>query len=118
MLFRSGSSNFNKPATTPEAVRVFNNSEINLAYSFCSYVDDNIILNNIRGDFPLYALFTRSSGGHVLTIYGVNVLSGYISIMCPINGQLTAYSSSKGYQYVSPSSNSTFTLLNVACFST
>lgn len=113
-----GSSNFNKPATTPEAARVFNNSEINLAYSFCSYVDDNIILNNIRGDFPLYALFTRSSGGHVLTIYGVNVLSGYISIMCPINGQLTAYSSSKGYQYVSPSSNSTFTLLNVACFST
>lgn len=93
----------------------FMNTDYYLGYTYISTPpNDNIILRNIMNDFPLYSCFENENGGrHALTIYGINVVGGYISIMDPMNGALTATFSASAleYQYVSPSTNNVFTLL-------
>ena len=67
---------------------------------------DDTILTNLKNDYPIYGSFLLyhsdgSTNGHGTTIFAINLMSGYISVMDPKTGAYTAnYSSYNGtYAY-------------------
>lgn len=87
------------------------NSFYGLQYTYISSVpSDNRMFSNIINGWPLYACFHNNAVSHAVVIYGINIVSGYITVMDPFKpSKLTAYSASyentSTYGYTSPYSN-------------
>lgn len=74
-------------------------------------IADEVILYNIQEDYPVYGLFRRSGNKfHAGIVYGVNPVSGYVTVMDPAFGFTTAYSRNNEYAYTNPNANVTWTL--------
>ncbi|MCR5740377.1 MAG: hypothetical protein K6G43_11235 [Lachnospiraceae bacterium] len=82
----------------------------------------NALIANISGGYPIYGMFywsnSSGSGYHGCTIYGVNPVSGYISVMNPSAnaGPCTAVSNGSTYVFTSPL-GTTMQLQNAICHS-
>lgn len=116
---RFGSTDFNH-GLSADAVASFMNSVYQMGYTYHDYVpSNNVMTNNIQSGYPIYGSFTwtngSSSGYHAVTVYGINVVSGYITIMDPEYGSVTCYYSNQGYTYVSAYSGSTVTFARANC---
>lgn len=91
-----------------------------LSYTYNNYrPSDNAILNNITGGYPIYGSFSwttsSSSGYHACTIYGVNPISGYISVMNPSQGAMVA--ATNGTTYVFTVGGTSYSLARGICHS-
>lgn len=88
------------------------NSYYGLSYSNINAApSDSRIFENIYHGWPMYACFHNKYVSHAVVIYGVNAVSGYITVMDPYKpSKLTAYSASyqntSTYGYTSPYSSS------------
>ena len=103
-------------------VASFMQNTLMLSYTYGNYKpSDAAILSNITNGFPIYGSFTWSSGSsngrHASTIYGVNAVSGYITVMDPEFGSSTATTNGSTYTYVSGYSGVTLTLDRGICHS-
>lgn len=91
--------NYNKSFSTSSSAGVMR-AHYNLLYQYYARVpSSNIILSNIQSGYPIYGRFVHSSGGHAVTIYGVNLISGYITVMDPEFGSTICYYSNGIYSY-------------------
>ncbi|MCI8854952.1 MAG: hypothetical protein HFH26_00210 [Clostridiaceae bacterium] len=77
-----------------------------LRYKFTNGISDNLILDNIMNDYPVHmvGIFpeTTKKVAHACVGYGINPVSGYITIMNPLYGFTTIYSKNGEYSYISP----------------
>lgn len=95
-----GSTKFDKGKTTAESAKVLRDT-YNLNYTYLNSVpSDNIILENIQKGYPLYGSFGNDDISHAATVFGINVVSGYITIMDPMTGSHTVYSKNGTYSYI------------------
>lgn len=110
-----GSSNYNQGLDMPSCAS-FMQSAYNLDYTYKRQVpDENVIFSDLSNGYPIFGHFTWSSGSHGVTIYGINIRAGYISVMDPEFGAATASYSLDGYTYISDYSGVKLTLLNAIC---
>jgi hypothetical protein len=54
--------------------------------------------------------WSSSAGSHATVIDGINVIAGYITIMNPASGFMSASANGSSYTYISLNSGNTFTL--------
>ncbi len=108
-------SDFNKKLFLYNLDNVIN--KYGLSYSYKAKVPgDGVIVNNLRHGFPVLANFNSGGTSHVVTVYGINSIGGYLYIMDPSVGSRSAtYISGKGYSYVNSSSNITMSFHSAAC---
>lgn len=116
---RFGGTDFDHGLST-DMVASFMNSVYQMGYTYHDYVpSNNIMTNNIQSGYPIYGSFIwtngSSSGSHAVTVYGINVVSGYITVMDPEFGSATCYFGNQGYSYVSAFSGSTLTFARANC---
>ncbi len=110
-----GTSDYNKGLEVSKVIS-FMNSKYNMNYKYHNYVpSDNVILNNIQDDYPIYGSFDWSNGRHGVTVYGINVIAGRIMIMDPEFGSTTAYLGANGYTYVNSYAGVTLTFKRAGC---
>lgn len=91
----------------------FMRNKCNLSYSLINSVpSNNKILSDIMNNYPIFGIFQYTFGytDHAATIYGVNLISGYISVMDPLFGVATAKSDGYSYSYQDPYIYDTVTL--------
>ncbi len=84
------------------SVAGFMRNRCSLSYTYrSSRPSDNAILSNITSGYPIYGSFyvSPTSYRHAGTIYGINVISGYISVMDPISGSVSAVTNGSTYSY-------------------
>lgn len=109
-----GTSDYDRGINDSEVPSVFSNYRLYYTYKN-QRPSENVILNNILNDYPVYGSFTWSNGRHAGVVYGINSIGGYIYIMDPEFGFTSASVSSSGYTYVSSYSNVTLTLDRAVC---
>lgn len=110
-----GNTDFNKglPLGDEDNILI---SDYFLLYRYKNEVPgDGVIGKNIINDYPILATFKWSDGYHLVVIYGINTISGYISIMDPEFGACSATISGSSYKYVSAYSGTTLTLNRATC---
>lgn len=93
-----------------------------------SVLSDTVLKNNIIAGNPIYASFLNLGGTvrHACTIYGINMVSGYVSVMDPWGSDLNhtysyaAYYSTLagGYTYTNIYNSTQFILSRTICEST
>lgn len=110
-----GVNNFNKKLFLYNLDNVIN--KYGVSYSYKSKVPgDSVIIKNIINGYPVLANFNFKDVSHVVTVYGINTIGGYLYIMDPAVGSRSAtYISGKGYGYVNTSSNVTMSFQSAAC---
>lgn len=108
-------SDFNKKLFLYNLDNVIN--KYGVSYSYKAKVPgDGIIVKNIINGYPILANFNSGGTSHVVTVYGINSIGGYLYIMDPAVGSRSAtYISGKGYSYVNASSNVTMSFHSAAC---
>jgi len=83
-------------------VAAFMNAQYGIPYTYgSSRPSDNAMLSNISAGYPVYGIFQCPSSLHAVTIYGIDPISGYISIKDPQFGSATGYSNGTTYTYYS-----------------
>lgn len=104
-------TNYNQSANPDQVLAALNNI-YGVSYTYYSTApSDSTILNSISSlGRPLYSRWSSSSGSHATFIYGINVIGGYIYIMNPASGFMSASSNGYNYTYISLNSGNTFTL--------
>lgn len=113
-----GSFYYDKDLMTDEVVK-FMNSQYNLNYTYHEYApSDLVMLNNIQSGRPMYgSFFTTGATRHGATVYGINLVSGYITVMDPAFGSATAYDGGQGfYSYLNPYSGMELGLIYAICY--
>lgn len=90
-----GEVNYNRTVKTSVLAGLLKN-KYNLDYTYKSeHLKSSVIYNNIVNGYPIAGIFIYTQNnqekGHVSTIYGVNIISGYIVVMDPSVGSVTAY---------------------------
>ncbi len=98
------------------SVANFMQNKCSMPYTYHNSVpSDNTILSNIIGGYPIYGSFYVSPNNlwHAGTIYGINVVSGYISVKDPLRGTVSAISNGSTYVYTIASTGKTYTLQKV-----
>lgn len=92
-------------------------NEFGLSYSYKDSVpSDLVILNNIKKDYPvLISLRGKSGINHLCVTYGINVVSGYVTIMDPMFGFTTVYTKNNEYTYTDPTRDRTWTFDSGIC---
>lgn len=81
-----------------------NNYNLDYTYQAC-LLGSTVIYNNIVNGYPVVGscIYRKGSvveGAHAITIFGVNIVSGYIVLMDPSMGSLTVYASgTEAYTY-------------------
>ena len=100
-------------------VASFMQNNYSMSYTFGSYAPSNsVLVTNISNGYPVYGSFVSSSGGHhAVTIYGVNAVIGYISLMNPTYGVETGVYNGTTYVFVSSYSGNSFSLDRAICHS-
>lgn len=108
-------TSYNKGATGVQAMGALK-SIYGVSYTYHNSVpSDDTILNSIKTlGRPLYSAWSGPDGGHATVICGVNVLSGYITIMNPASGFMTATTNGSTYTYISVNNGNRFTLYGYA----
>ncbi len=102
--------NYNQGITAEEIEAVLS-MRFKLKYKLRnSVISDNAILDNIQDGYPIYGILHNYSLQHACIIYGVNPVSGYITVMDPAFGYSTAYSSNNEYSYTDPNTDTTWIL--------
>lgn len=105
-----GNSNYNNGVTTDVAIS-FMISEYGLYYTYTSGIpSNNAMLKSIKNGYPVYGCFSWASGKHAATIYGIDLISGYVSVMDPEFGATTSYTNGSTYTYISNYSGVKLTL--------
>lgn len=101
----------------PGKCATFMKNTYKLNYTFKDEVPSDLaMLTNIKNGKPMYGSFRTSNGtGHATTIYGINIVSGYITIMDPTFGSTTAYSKNDEYTYYHVYAACTATLTRAIC---
>lgn len=92
--------------------------EYGLDYTYGGWPpSDSAMLNNIQSGYPMYGSFaTTSQTLHAATIYGINPISGYITVMDPKFGSATAYYGlGSTYYYFSPNEGVDLFLVQGVC---
>ena len=104
-------TNYDQGATPAQALAALKNI-YGVSYTYYSTVpSDNTILNSISSlRRPLYSRWSSSAGSHATVIDGINVIAGYITIMNPASGFMSASANGSSYTYISLNSGNTFTL--------
>lgn len=111
-----GNTNYNRTLTIGEEDNILISDYLLLYLHKDKIPGDSVIGKNIINDYPVYATFKNSNGGyHAVVIFGINTISGYISVMDPLSGACSATISGSGYRYVSVNSGVTFTLECATC---
>lgn len=92
-----------------------------LSYTYKDQIpNDNMILRNIMNGYPIYASFNKieTNTGHAGVIYGVNVTAGYIQVMDPAFGSISAtYDLNEGtYTYISAKNGVTHVLHSASAY--
>lgn len=110
-----GSTNYDQGMTTANSAKVLRNT-YKLDYTYLNHApSETVILENIQTGYPLYGSFIGDHVSHAATIFGINVVSGYITVMDPMFGSATAYHSSDGFSYVNTAMGKTITLDKTIC---
>lgn len=110
-----GNSNYNNGLADNE-VCSFMNSQYKLGYAYKNQVpSNNAILKNIKNKYPIYGSFISKVSRHAVTIYGVNLISGYITVMNPSSGSMTIKEANGKYSYVSSGNGYTYTMDRGIC---
>lgn len=98
-----GNSYFNKGATLAQSIKMLK-SIYGITYSSYSTTTaptESRIYTNISAGYPLYGRWEVSSGStHQTVIRGINHTSGYIYVMDPMQGYVTASKSNGEFYYV------------------
>ncbi len=104
-------------AVSPDVLPRMMYNEYSLNYSLeYSVPSDLVILKNIQKDYPVLALLNgNSSKKHMCVVYGINLVSGYITIMDPIFGFTTVYTKNNKYTYSDPTRDRTWTVYGGLC---
>ena len=105
---------FNKYVLDQNVQGVLDTYDIPYSYRL-NVPSDDIILNNIKNNYPLYSNWRYAiEGKHANCIYATDIMNGYIYIMDPLVGFISVPpSSSGGYSYVQ--SGDTLTLYAAGC---
>lgn len=96
-------TNFNQTASTSAMPGLLSHYGVSsYTHKSSQYPFDNVILKNIQAGFPLYGSFHWSNGFHAGTLYAINVIGGYLYVMDPMVGFVTATpaSGTARYRYV------------------
>lgn len=94
------------------------NTYYSLGYTYKQQVpSDSVISNNLRNGKPVWGNFISSSGtGHAVTVFGVDILGGYLSVMDPLFGSATTTTNSNGMKiYRSNYSGNNLYFQSAAC---
>lgn len=67
------------------------------------------------GVCEIYGSFISKISRHAMTIYGVNLVSGYIMVMNPSSGSMTIKEKNSKYSYVSSGNGYTYTMDRGIC---
>ena len=78
---------------------------------------DSALVTNISNGYPVFGIFGWLSGYHAVTIYGINAITGYISVMDPEFGVTTALHNGTSYVYTSSYSGVNLILDSGICHS-
>ena len=98
------------------SVASFMQDNYSMSYTYnYSTPSNSTLVANISNGYPIYGSFYWTGGRHAATIYGVNAVTGYISLMDPEYGVATAFSSGTTYMYVNSISNVTLSLDSGIC---
>lgn len=112
-----GATDYNYGINPFEAPAVLGNYDLTYSYKY-EVPSDNVILENIVANYPIYGNFVVGLTTHAGVIYGTNVMSGYIYIMDPEFGFTSASKGTNGYySYTSGYSGTTVTLISASCYS-
>lgn len=76
---------------------------------------DNSLLNSITAGYPVYGKWISDQGTHAAVISGINTISGYITVMDPSSGFVSATSDGYVYSYTSLDTGNTFSLIGYGC---
>lgn len=94
-----GSVNYNQGMSTANCATVLQDT-YNLNYTYINHAPSDLaILENIQTGYPLYGSFGNDHRSHAGTIFGINIVSGYITVMDPMMGSTTALSKNGEYTY-------------------
>lgn len=110
-------------AQSPETVEALMNNKYNLNYKYKNQrPSDSTILTNIKNNYPIYGSFfwydsKNNLYAHGTTIFAIDLMDGYISVMDPITGAYTAYYNNNygTYTYIPSYNATTFTLSRAIC---
>ena len=100
------------------------NSKYSLSYNYYNGVrSDSILEASITSGYPIFGSFTQAvtDSRHAGVIYGINIISGYVSVKDPryitLNStySYSAYYSSGAYRYISLYNNEQHTLTRTIC---
>jgi hypothetical protein len=118
-IAENGEVDYQNYTMAPRATASLMRSVYKLNYTYKAQApSDNVILRNIKTDYPLYSVFQVDSATntHAATIYGVNVISGFIMVMDPEFGSVTANTNGYTYTYISEISGAKLTLDEGICY--
>ena len=102
-------TNFNQTASAETALGALKNI-YGVGYTYhVSVPSDDTIYNNLSKGYPIYSLWSYSSGNHATVIRGV-LTNSYVMVMDPEFGFTTAWKNSGVYSYVSGYSGVTLEL--------
>lgn len=88
-----------------------------LNYTYLNHAaSDLAILENIQTGYPLYGSFGNDHRSHAGTIYGINIVSGYITVMDPLMGSTTALSKNGDYTYFNTDMGENISLEKTVCY--
>lgn len=111
-----GSTNYNQGATPDIAINALYGL-YNIAYVYNGSVpSDSTIVSNLTWGHPLYSTWSWTSGSHACVISGINALSGYITVMDPESGFVSASTNGSTYTYISVHSAVRLTLYGYSYF--
>jgi hypothetical protein len=96
--------------------------DYDLEYSYVNkLLTDVIVLRNIKTDYPVYASFRYDENpnvAHAGTIYGVNVISGFMMVMDPSFGAATMTTKDgTTYSYICERNGKVLNLYRGVCYS-
>lgn len=97
------SSGFRGPLSFSAAVSFLRTVSGKAYTAYTSAPSESIIENNMARGHPIFGYFTVSgqSYSHAGTVYGIDTVRNFISVMDPMSGPVTANSSGFFYSYVS-----------------
>lgn len=108
--------NYNQGMLPNDCAKVLQNI-YNLNYTYINHVPSDLaILENIQTGYPLYGSFSNDHRSHAGTIFGINIVSGYITVMDPMMGSTTALCINGEYAYSNTVMGEIIALEKAVCF--
>lgn len=114
--YKYGNTDFNNTLSYGDEVAILRHYGVVYSYQN-KKPSDNIIVKNVKYGWPIVGEFDAAnvSVGHYMTVYGINVIGGYIYIMDPMVGLKSATATSSGYSYYSAIAKRNYILKHASC---